>query len=119
MRLAVLLLLFGLGIDAWLELLSDGPGEAEHLAGGGRRHHMNGLAGGDQPAIAGAEPALPLPGDVADLLGKPFQALEVVAGDPGRQAVGPGGLTSGVSASRTPTPTCSERTTCCVFHSRT
>ncbi len=70
----------------------DGPGEAEHLAGDGHRHHRDRLAGGDQSAIAGAESALPLPGDVTNLLGKPFQAIEVGAGDPGRQAVGPGGL---------------------------
>ncbi len=55
----------------------DGAGEAEHLAGDGGGHHRARFAGGDQAAIAPAEPALPLPGDVADLLGQSVRAIEV------------------------------------------
>ena len=33
------------------DVLRDGPGEAEHLAGDGGAHHRGRLAGGDQPAV--------------------------------------------------------------------
>ena len=48
------------------------------------------LAGPDEPAIARAQPHLPLPGDVADRLWLPLLSQQQLPADPGREAVTPG-----------------------------
>ena len=50
------------------DVAGDGPGEAQHLAGDGGGHHVGRLAGRVEPSVAGAQPELGLPGDVAHRL---------------------------------------------------
>src|ERR1700732_5025441 len=50
------------------------------------------LAGAGKPAIARAQPQLPLPGDISDQLGLVLLPEQQLAADPGREAVGPGRL---------------------------
>src|ERR1700730_7140330 len=73
-------------------LPSDGPDEARQLAGDRGGDNIGRLGGPGEPAIARAQPDLPLPGDVADgprLVLLPQQQL---AAEPSREAVAPGSL---------------------------
>src|SRR5580700_3661456 len=80
--------------SAWCDrhLPSDGPHETGQLASDRGGDDIGRLAGAGEPAIARAQPHLPLPGNVADgprLVLLPQQQL---AADPGREAVAPGRL---------------------------
>jgi hypothetical protein len=61
-----------------------------------------GFAGGAEAAIAGAEPDLRLPGDVAHRFGQPLEPGSQGVADPGREAVGPRGLDEGPTGPAVP-----------------
>src|SRR5271167_914762 len=65
-------------------LASDGPDEARQFAGDRGGDDVGGLAGAGEPAIARAQPHLPLPGDVADRLGLVLLAQQQLAAEPSR-----------------------------------
>src|SRR5262245_61400096 len=72
-----------------LYLTSDRPQEADHLAcNGGGDDHL-GFAGRRQAAIAGAQPELGLPGDIADSLRQALVTVMELATDAGLHAIGP------------------------------
>src|SRR5216684_7238817 len=73
-------------------LPGDGPDEARQFAGDRGGDDVGRLAGAGEPAIARAQPQLPLPGDVADQLGLALLAQQQLAAEPGREAVAPGRL---------------------------
>src|SRR6267154_4541057 len=73
-------------------LPGDGPHEASEFAGDRGGDDVGRLAGAGEPAIARAQPQLPLPGDVSDQLGLALLPEQQLAADPGREAVGPGRL---------------------------
>src|ERR1700752_3745295 len=70
----------------------DGPHEAGQFTGDRGGDHFGRLAGAGEPAIARAQPGLPLPGDLADRLGLLLLPEQQFAADPSREAVGPGRL---------------------------
>src|SRR5215831_3748733 len=73
-------------------LPGDGPNEARQFPGDRSGDNIGWLPGSGEPAIAGAQPHLSLPGDVADRLGLVLLAQQQLATDPCREAVTPGGL---------------------------
>ena len=70
----------------------DGPDEARQLAGDRGGDDIGRLAGAGEPAIARAQPHLPLPGDIADGPRLALLPQQQFAADPCREAVTPGGL---------------------------
>jgi hypothetical protein len=85
----------GKQVDAALrgrDLAADRPQEGGHLAGDRSDHDRQLLAGIAQPAIAGAQPDLRFPGDVAHRFGQPFEPGPEGLADPGGITVGPGRL---------------------------
>src|SRR5947209_15746960 len=75
----------------WRRHLSgDRPDEARQLARDRSRHHRQRLAGEGELAIAPAQPLLRLPRRVANRFRQGFLAQQLVAADPGREAVAPG-----------------------------
>src|SRR6516162_9363519 len=70
----------------------DGPNEACQLTGDRGSDDIGRLAAASELAIAGAQPQLRLPGDLADRLGLLLLPKPQFAADPGREAVGPGCL---------------------------
>src|SRR6516225_5417113 len=70
----------------------DGPHKAGQLAGDRGGDDIGGLAGARELAIAGTEPQLSLPGDLADRLGLCLLPEQQFAADPRRKAVTPGRL---------------------------
>src|SRR5216683_7282233 len=68
---------------------SDGPDEAGQFAGDCGGDDIGRLAGPGEPAIARAQPHLPLPGDVADRLGLVLLPQQQLAAEPGRKTVAP------------------------------
>src|ERR1700736_5618230 len=73
-------------------LPGDGPDEASEFAGDRGGDDVGRLAGAGEPAIARAQPQLPLPGDVSDRLGLALLPEQQLAADPGREAAAPGRL---------------------------
>src|ERR1700730_7933394 len=71
-------------------LPSDGPDEARQLAGDRGGDDIGRLGGPGEPAIARAQPDLPLPGDVADP--PPLLPHQELAAEPGRDAGAPSRL---------------------------
>src|SRR5205823_2918312 len=67
----------------------DGPHEARQFAGDRGGDDVGRLAGADEPAIARAQPQLPLPGDVADQPGLALLPQQQLAAEPGRETVAP------------------------------
>ena len=63
-------------------MASDGPDKASQFAGDRGGDDIDRLAGSGEPAIAGTQPQLPLPGDVADRLGLTLLAQEQLAAEP-------------------------------------
>lgn len=57
------------------DLAADRPQEGGYLARDRGRSDRQLLAGGAQPAIAGAQPDLAFPGDIADAFGQPFELV--------------------------------------------
>src|SRR5882724_8281869 len=74
------------------QLPGDGPHEASEFAGDRGGDDVGWLAGAGEPAIARAQPQLPLPGDVPDQPGLALLPQQQLAAKPGREAVGPGRL---------------------------
>src|SRR5215813_11661459 len=70
----------------------DGPDEARQLTGDRRRDDIGRFAAAGALAIAGAQPQLRVPGDLADRPGLLFLSELQLAADPGWEAVGPGRL---------------------------
>ena len=70
-------------------MASDGPDEASQFAGNRGGDNIGRLAGSGEPAIAGTQPQLPLPGDVTDRLGLALLAQQQLATEPGWEAVAP------------------------------
>src|SRR5713226_2009119 len=70
-------------------LPSDGPDEAGQFAGDRGGDDIGRLAGPGQPAIARAQPHLPLPGDVADRLRLVLLAQQQLAAEPSGKTVAP------------------------------
>src|SRR5512135_265538 len=70
-------------------LPGDGPNEARQLAGDRRGDDIGRLASPGQPAIARAQPHLPLPGDVADRLWLVLLAQQQLAAEPSRKTIAP------------------------------
>jgi hypothetical protein len=82
--------------------LANGPDEADQFARDGGDHHVLGLAGRRQPAIAIVQPQLRLPGDPHDLqLDALLPALDLLT-DARRLGVGPGALDEQSSGLRIP-----------------
>src|SRR5229473_5489705 len=73
-------------------LPGDGPDEASQFAGDRGGDDIGRLAGPGEPAIAAAQPDLPLPGDVADGPRLALLPQQQLAAEPGREAVAPGRL---------------------------
>src|ERR1700724_2502103 len=73
-------------------LPSDGPDEARQLAGDRGGDNIGRLGGPGEPAIARAQPDLPLPGDVADGPRLGLLPQQQLAAEPSREAVAPGSL---------------------------
>src|ERR1700726_1910216 len=71
---------------------SDGPDKAGQFAGDRSGDDIGRLAGAGKLAIAGAQPQLRLPGDLADRLGLALLPEQQFAADPRWKAVTPGGL---------------------------
>src|SRR5215469_1570693 len=71
---------------------SDGPDEARQLTGDRGSDDIGWLAAASELAIAGAQPQLRFPGDLADRPGLLLLPKPQFAADPGREAVGPGRL---------------------------
>ena len=69
--------------------MANGPKKGGHLAGDRGDDNRRLLAGGDEPAVAGAEPDLCLPGDVADGFWQRLDPGAQHLADPRRLAVGP------------------------------
>src|SRR6266404_3333945 len=104
-----------IGCDHWLRSLvfvqsvcrqrhlpGDGPHEARQFAGDRSGDDVGRLAGAGEPAIARAQPQLPLPGDVSDQLGLALLPQQQLAADPGREAVAPGRLDQQPAAAALP-----------------
>jgi hypothetical protein len=74
-------------VGLWLNLATDRPKEGCYLSGdrGCRDHGL--LAIGDEPAIAGTQPHLRLPGDGSDRLRQTLEPILQYLSDPGRMAV--------------------------------
>src|ERR1700757_90143 len=70
-------------------LPGNGPDEAREFAGDRGGDDVGRLAGAGEPAIARAQPQLPLPRDVADQLGLALLPQQQRAAEPGREAVAP------------------------------
>src|SRR5260370_22483152 len=70
-------------------LPGDGPNEARQLAGDRGGDDIGRLAGPGQPAIARAQPHLPLPGDIADRLRLVLLAQHQLAAEPSGKQVAP------------------------------
>ena len=60
---------FSRSVHGWRHAPGDGPDEAHHLAGNRGGDDIGRLAGARELAVAGAEPQLCLPGDLADRFG--------------------------------------------------
>src|SRR5579863_4801484 len=73
-----------------LRLACDRPEKADHLPRDCGRHDDFGLACRREPTVAGAEPDLGFPGDVADGLRKSLEPVVQLAADAGLHAIGPG-----------------------------
>src|SRR6202171_3428478 len=73
-------------------LPSDRPDEARQLAGNRGGNDIDRLAGPREPAIARAQPHLPLPGDVADGPRLGLLPQQQLSAEPSREAVAPGSL---------------------------
>src|SRR5216683_6075088 len=73
-------------------LPGDGPDEARQLAGDRGGDDIGRFAGAGEPAIARAQPDLPLPGDVADRPRLVLLPQQQLAAEPGREPVAPGRL---------------------------
>src|SRR6516164_5652773 len=76
----------------WRHAPGDGPDEACQFAGDRGSDHIGRFAGAGELAIAGTEPKLCLPGDLADRLGLFLLPEQQLATDPRREAVTPGRL---------------------------
>src|SRR5262249_36251060 len=72
------------------DTLGDGPDKAGQFAGDRGGADIGRLAGAAEPVIAGAEPQLRLPGDLAGRLGLRLLPEQQLAADPRREAVTPG-----------------------------
>src|SRR6266403_1749189 len=70
-------------------LPGDGPPDARQFAGDRGGDDVGRLAGAGEPAIARAQPHLPLPGDVADQPGLALLPQQQLAAEPGRETVAP------------------------------
>src|SRR5712671_2289492 len=70
-------------------LPGDGPHEARQFAGDRGGDDVGRLAGAGEPAIARAQPHLPLPGDVPDRPGLALLPQQQLAAEPGRETVAP------------------------------
>ena len=79
-------------------LLSEGPDKARQLARDRGGDDIGRLAGAGEPAIARAQPHLPLPGDVADGPRLALLPQQQFAADPGREAIEPAPAKAGVQA---------------------
>src|SRR5512144_3410749 len=84
------------------DVMPDGPEKRRHFAGDRGDDHRRLLAGRDQPAIAGAETDLSLPGNVTDGLRQSCEPGSQGLADAGRITVGPGPSTSTRRARRLP-----------------
>src|ERR1700751_3363209 len=73
-------------------LLTDGPQEGSELAGNRRCRNRGLLALGNEPAVAGAQRDLCLPGDAADAEGKILEPTPQALADPCRKSVSPRSL---------------------------
>src|ERR1700680_5273148 len=76
----------------YLHLPSDRPDEARQLTGDRGGDNIGRFAGPGEPAIARAQPHLPLPGDVADRPRLVLLPQQQLSAEPGRKAVAPGRL---------------------------
>jgi hypothetical protein len=73
-------------------LLTDCPQEGSKLAGDRRRRNRGLLAIGNEPAVAGAQPDLCLPGDAADVEREILEPAPQGLADPCRKSVSPRSL---------------------------
>jgi hypothetical protein len=72
-----------------LRLARNRPKKADHLPRDRGRHDDLGFAGRREPTIAGTEPDLRFPGDVADDLWKSLEPVVQLAADAGLHSIGP------------------------------
>src|ERR1700732_430399 len=70
-------------------LPGDGPHEARQFAGDRGGDDVGRLAGAGEPAIAPAQPPVPLPGEVAGQPGLALLPQQQLAAEPGRETVAP------------------------------
>src|SRR5271167_584402 len=70
-------------------LASDGPYETGQFTGNCGSDDIGRLAGPGEPAVAGAQPHLPFPGDLADGLRLVLLAQQQLAAEPGGKAIAP------------------------------
>src|SRR5882757_130740 len=73
-----------------LRLACDRPEKSRHLPRDCGRHDDLGLARRREPTIAGTEPDLRFPGDVADDLWKSLEPIVQLAADAGLHSISPG-----------------------------
>jgi len=73
-------------------LPGDGPDKARQLAGDRGGDDIGRLSGAGEPAIAGTEPGLCFPGDLANCLWQLLLPEQQLTTDPRWEAVGPGRL---------------------------
>ena len=78
-----------LGDGTDLRLARNRPKKADHLPRDRGRHDDLGFAGRREPTIAGTEPDLRFPGDVADDLWKSLEPVVQLAADAGLHSIGP------------------------------
>src|ERR1700730_8031767 len=83
------ILVFVASVCRYRHLPGDGPDEARQFAGDRSGDDVGRLAGAGKPAIARAQPQLPLPGDVSDQLGLALLPQQQLAAEPGRETVAP------------------------------
>src|SRR6516162_1995464 len=70
----------------------DGPDKARQFAGDRGRDDLGRLSGAGEPAIAGTEPGLRFPGDLANCLWQLLLPEQQLATDACREAIAPGRL---------------------------
>ena len=80
------------------DMPGDRPDKARQFTGNRSGDDIGRLASAGEPAIAGAQPQLRLPGDLADRLGLALLPEQQFAADPGREAAGPAPAKAGVQA---------------------
>src|SRR6516162_4815931 len=83
---------FSRSMRRYRHLPGDGPDKARQLAGDRSGDDIGRLSGAGEPAIAGTEPGLRFPGDLANCLWQLLLPEQQLATDACREAIAPGRL---------------------------